>query len=321
MDHENRPLSVTSHANVNIALLKYWGKKDELLKIPYQSSLSLSLDDLGTTTTITLDDTLTSDQLFLAGQRANPDEEIKMIKYLNLVRQLYGCRGYVKIDSTNSVPTAAGLASSASAYASIALGLNRVYNLNLNQEGLSKLARLGSGSAARSIYGGFAFWHHGESHETSYASPLPSTWDDLMFIIVLISGDKKKISSREAMAQSVLLPSYQDFVTSSEALVAPMLQAIAAKDLNRLGPLIEQSSDLLHHTIRQTGIDYYLPQTYELLKKLIPIKAKYPLFYTIDAGPNVKLLTRKQYVSDITKALSDYHLIVTGIGKDAYVRD
>lgn len=321
MDHENRPLTVTSHANVNIALLKYWGKKDELLKIPFQSSLSLTLDNLGTTTTITLDPLLTSDQLFFDGQRANLNEQMKMIKYLNLVRQLYSCTGYVKIDTTNSVPTAAGLASSASAYASIALGLNRVYNLNLNQEGLSKLARLGSGSAARSIFSGFAFWHHGDSHETSYATPIPSTWDELMFIVVLISSDKKKISSTEAMRQSVRLPSYQDFVKSSEALVTPMLEAIEAKDLNRLGPLIEQSSDLLHFTIRQTGIDFYLPETYELLKKLVPLKAKYPLFYTIDAGPNVKLLTSKQYVSDITKALSDYHLIVTGIGKGAYVRD
>ncbi len=321
MDHENRPLTVTSHANVNIALLKYWGKKDELLKIPFQSSLSLTLDNLGTTTTITLDSTLISDQLFFGGQRANQTEELKMLKYLNLVRQLYSCTGYVKIDTTNSVPTAAGLASSASAYASIATGLNRVYNLNLNQEGLSKLARLGSGSAARSIFGGFAFWHHGDSHETSYATPIPSTWDELMFIVVLISSDKKKISSTEAMRQSVRLPSYQDFVKSSEALVTPMLEAIEAKDLNRLGPLIEQSSDLLHFTIRQTGIDFYLPETYELLKKLVPLKAKYPLFYTIDAGPNVKLLTSKQYVSDITKALSDYHLIVTGIGKGAYVRD
>lgn len=321
MDSQTRPLTITSYANVNIALLKYWGKADETLKIPYQSSLSLTLDGLGTTTTIHLDPTLTADQLFFDGAFANEKEQIKISKYLHQVRALYHCQGFVKIDTKNDVPTAAGLASSASAYASIALGLNQIYGLNLDKKGLSKLARLGSGSAARSIYGGFALWHHGDSHDTSYAEPILSSWNDLVFVVVLISRAPKKTSSTEAMKLSVKTKEYQIFVMESQALLPRMLEAIGEQNLSKLGPLVEQSSDLLHATIRATGIDYYLPETRKVLERVKQLKAQYPLFYTIDAGPNAKLLTTRQFAKQICQDLKGYETMIVGIGADAYVRD
>lgn len=320
MDHENRLISVSTRANVNIALLKYWGKRDEELKIPYQTSIALTLDNLYTDTTIMLDSSLSTDELFLNGSRAEHSDEVTFQKYMYLVRKLYPIKGFVRVESSNHVPTAAGLASSASAYASIALALNEVFNLKLDQKGLSVLARLGSGSAARSIYGGFSMWHHGDHHAESFATSIESDWDDLVFVVVLLSDKKKQVSSREAMKKSVELASYNHFVSTSRAMVEPMLEAIKTKNIHALGALMEKSSDLLHQTIRETGIDFYLPQTYKLLEELKTIKCDFPLFYTIDAGPNVKLLTTRDNVERVVGRLSAYKTLVCGIGKEAYVR-
>ena len=320
MDHGNQIKTAFAHASVNIALLKYWGKKDEKLKIPFQSSISLTLNELYSETKITLDSSLTNDVLFLNGSRAATSDEQKLQTYLDLVRKIYQQHGFLKIESQNFVPTAAGLASSASAYASIALALNEVYNLGLDQKAVSSLARLGSGSASRSIFGGFNIWHHGYNHETSYAEKIPSDWDNLALIVVLISDKKKGISSREAMKKSLSRPSYQKFVADSTAMVPLVLTAIKEKDLKQLGPLIEKSSDLLHATIRDSGIDYYLPETYAFLEQLKLIKAEYDVYYTLDAGPNVKLLTTVNNIEAITKRLQKYETLVCTMGRDGYVR-
>ena len=321
MDHENRLMTASGHANVNIALLKYWGKSDEKFKLPFQSSISLTLDELYTDTKLTLDPLLSSDQLFLNGQRAQKDDELQLQEYFNLVRQVYKLNGFIRVESVNHVPTAAGLASSASAYASIAMALNEIYGLNLDKQGVSTLARLGSGSAARSVFGGFTIWHKGNTHETSFAEKIKTDWDDLALIVVLISAEKKKVSSREAMKISVKLPSYNHFVRESKRMFPLMLEAIRQKSLSGLGELVEASSDLLHQTIRETGIDYYQAETYTLLDNLKAIKKDFPIYYTIDAGPNVKLLTSPKFVEDVCKRLNNYKVIVCRIGKDAYVKN
>ncbi len=310
----------TACANINIALLKYWGKKEEKLNIPYQSSISLTLDGLYTTSTLTLDPLLTEDVLFINGKRVSEKEQIKIRRYLNLVREMYHRFGFIKVDSYNHVPTGAGLASSASSYASIALALNNIYNLKLDQKGLSSLARLGSGSASRSIYGGFSVWHHGEDHTSSFAEQLSSKWDELVFIVVILSREKKLVSSREAMKLSLETPAYQNFIATSNSLYPKMLEAIKKQDLMRLGPLVETSSELLHSTIRASGIDYYLKETYEFLDYVKELKKRFPLFYTLDAGPNVKILTSRQYLDDIMPFFKQYEIVIAGAGGEAYVQ-
>lgn len=312
--------SVTALANVNIALLKYWGKKDEALKLPFQTSISLTLEGLYTVSTLTIDPDFKEDELYLNGEKASDKEQEKIRAFFDLFRKMYKCKGYIRVNSENHVPTGAGLASSASAYASIATGLNDLFNLKLGKKEISMLARLGSGSASRSIFGGFTIWHHGDTHESSFAENIQSDWDDLVFVVVVLSKDKKKISSREAMAKSVKLPAYQTFLDESKKMVPLFMEAIQSKELHKLGPLVEKSSDLLHATIRSTGIDYYLPETYELLKFIKDLKHEAPLYYTIDAGPNVKLLTSRRYLEHIINRLSRYEVIISAIGGEAYVQ-
>ena len=154
---------VTARAHTNIALVKYWGKADEELIIPQNNSLSLTLDHFYTDTTVQFDPTLTADQFTLNGQA---QETTKITKFLDIIRQMAASQLFARVESTNHVPTMAGLASSASAYAALALAGSKALGLDLNSKDLSRLARRGSGSACRSIYGGFVEWKKGDSDQT-----------------------------------------------------------------------------------------------------------------------------------------------------------
>lgn len=192
---------VTARAHTNIALVKYWGKADEELIIPQNNSLSLTLDHFYTDTTVQFDPTLTADQFTLNGQA---QETTKITKFLDIIRQMAASQLFARVESTNHVPTMAGLASSASAYAALALAGSKALGLDLSSKDLSRLARRGSGSACRSIYGGFVEWQKGDSDQTSYAVPLVENLDwDLKMIAIVVNDKQKKIASRAGMQNVV----------------------------------------------------------------------------------------------------------------------
>ncbi|MBF9304739.1 diphosphomevalonate decarboxylase, partial [Staphylococcus epidermidis] len=163
-----------ARAHTNIALIKYWGKADENLIIPMNNSLSVTLERFYTETRVTFDDSLTEDQLILNKEAVNAKESAKIQRYMDMIRKEADISTYALIESDNFVPTAAGLASSASAYAALAGACNEALDLNLSDKDLSRLARRGSGSASRSIYGGFAEWEKGYDDKTSYAHQIES---------------------------------------------------------------------------------------------------------------------------------------------------
>ena len=187
-----------ARAHTNIALIKYWGKADEDLIIPMNNSLSVTLERFYTETRVTFDASLTEDQLILNKEAVNAKESAKIQRYMDMIRKEAGISTYALIESDNFVPTAAGLASSASAYAALAGACNEALDLNLSDKDLSRLARRGSGSASRSIYGGFAEWEKGYDDKTSYAHQIESDGfeNDLAMIFVVINNKSKKVSSR-----------------------------------------------------------------------------------------------------------------------------
>ena len=187
-----------ARAHTNIALIKYWGKADENLIIPMNNSLSVTLERFYTETRVTFDASLTEDQLILNKEAVNAKESAKIQRYMDMIRKEAGISTYALIESDNFVPTAAGLASSASAYAALAGACNEALDLNLSDKDLSRLARRGSGSASRSIYGGFAEWEKGYDDKTSYAHQIESDGfeNDLAMIFVVINNKLKKVSSR-----------------------------------------------------------------------------------------------------------------------------
>lgn len=273
----------------NIALIKYWGKRDENLFLPTKSSLSVTLDNLYTTTNISK--TNNNDLVNLKNSE-------KIINFLNLFRKNFGIKDFFEIKTENSFPTAAGLASSASGFATLAYGLNKLYNLNLSLKELSILARQGSGSACRSIYGGFVIWHKGQDvfGQDSYAEQLYNQdyWPEFRVLVVLVNEQEKKISSRMAMQNSVNTSLiYDKWVENSNNRLKKLIKALEQKDFDTLGALAQQDCIEMHETIRTSNppIDFWQKETLLLINKIKELnKSGISCYFTIDAGPNVKVL-------------------------------
>lgn len=186
----------TAKAHTNIALVKYWGKKDQELIIPQTDSLSLTLNEFYTTTTVSFDNHLTSDLVAIDQQTLSKQAAKKVIHVLDIVRQLSGIKAFARVESINHVPTAAGLASSASAFAALAGAASAAAGLNLSGRDLSRLARRGSGSATRSIYGGLVEWQKGTDDTSSFAQPILENVDfPIEMLAVLVDTKRKSFQS------------------------------------------------------------------------------------------------------------------------------
>lgn len=289
-----------SQAHANIALIKYWGKRDETLFLPTKSSLSITLPNLTTTTNISKSTSLT-DQITIDNKIISGKEKQKIVNFLDIFRELYGEQDYFSIDSKNSFPTAAGLASSASGFAALTKGLNQLYELGLSPEKLSRLARRGSGSACRSIYDGFVLW----KDECATQLFTPAHWPELRVIACVVNKKKKKISSRIAMQQTVKTsPEYFSWVERSEKRIPLIIDAIKKKDFHAMGKLAELDCLEMHECIQTTQppINYWQPETKAIMERVHVLRAQeIPCYFTIDAGPNVKILTLDQHVNHITQ--------------------
>ena len=289
-----------ARAHTNIALIKYWGKADEKLIIPMNNSLSVSLDKFYTETKVTFDSDYPADQLILNGKVANEKETKKIQSYMDIVREIAGTDLHARIDSQNFVPTAAGLASSASAYAALATACNEALQLNLSDKDLSRLARRGSGSASRSIFGGFAEWEKGHDDETSYAHPIDADhWEDeLSMIFVVINNQSKKVSSRSGMSLTRDTSRfYQYWLDHVDEDIKEAKQAIEAKDFQQLGEVIEANGLRMHATNlgSQPPFTYLVQESYDAMAIVHECrKMGVPCYFTMDAGPNVKVLVEKK---------------------------
>lgn len=298
---------ITVHAPSNIALIKYWGKKQSDPIIPFTSSLSITLSDLITTTTFE-EGTFSAE---LNHQPANQDD----IKRIRTMMQHFP-HDRVRIRSHNHFPTAAGLASSASGFAALALGLNAFFNANLSLQELASLARLGSGSACRSLTPDFTIWNKTGGIET-----LANPFSDLRMIVVVIQEEKKPISSREAMKISVASSSYfNQWIVDSEQDLIAMKDAIQHSRFHEVGRIMEINSERLYRVMKtsQPIIDYRLPKTHQLLMAISTMRDQGIIGYaTLDAGPNVKILVEERFVKDWIsqlELLGFNHYMVSRVG-------
>lgn len=298
-----------ARAHTNIALIKYWGKADEKLIIPMNNSLSVSLEKFYTETEVTFDSDYQNDQFILNGEEANEKETKKIQSYMDIVREVAGTNLHARIDSHNFVPTAAGLASSASAYAALAAACNEALQLRLTDKDLSRLARRGSGSASRSIFGGFAEWEKGHDDETSYAHPVDANhWeDDLSMIFVVINNQSKKVSSRSGMSLTRDTSRfYQYWLNHVDEDIASVKHAIERKDFMQMGEVIEANGLRMHATNlgAQPPFTYMVEDSYLAMDIVDQCrKAGYPCYFTMDAGPNVKILVEKKNQQAVIDAL------------------
>lgn len=315
--------AITARAHTNIALVKYWGKADTDLIIPQTDSLSLTLDQFYTDTTVTFDPTLTDDQVTVNQKRLTPVAATKVTHILDLVRQRAGLQTFARVDSLNHVPTAAGLASSASAFAALAAAASRAAGLNLDRRALSRLARRGSGSATRSVFGGFVQWHAGHDDATSYAQPIQEHVDwPIAMVALILDPHHKKVSSRQGMQASVttspFYAAWREVVAHDLVAIQP---AIAAHDFTTTGEIIESNAMRMHALTlsAQPPYSYFNGDTLAAMQTVQTLRASgTPCYYTLDAGPNLKVFCQDHDLPAITARLANQfgsdHVIVAHPG-------
>ena len=278
----------------NIALCKYWGKRNEELNLPITPSLSVSLGHLGTETEITMREGM--DQVTLNGEPVPVRSAFArgITAYLNLLKP--GRKIFFHVNTRNTIPTAAGLASSASGFAALVLALNDLFQWKLDPRNLSILARLGSGSASRSIFKGFVEWHAGadESGMDSFAEQLPLAWSALRVGLLHVSSKQKEIGSRDAMKRTRTTSAlYEAWPVKATHDLILMKEALANKDFATVGSTAESNALSMHATSLGAWppILFWLPETVALMRKIWHVREEgLPVYFTMDAGPNVKLL-------------------------------
>ncbi|WP_100013339.1 diphosphomevalonate decarboxylase [Lentibacillus sediminis] len=304
-------MKATAKAHTNIALIKYWGKRDEELILPTNSSLSLTLDGFHTTTTVDFREELREDRFTLDDTEITGDAYQRVSGFLHRIRLLAGKRElYADVRSVNEVPTAAGFASSASGFAALAAAGSRAIGLSLNDQELSRLTRQGSGSASRSIYGGFAEWQMGEKPDgsDSHAVPIaPIDHWDIRVAAVVLSSTQKDVSSRAGMKRTVeTSPFYSGWLDSIPRDMEEIKSGIAAKDFEKVGQVAEANCLKMHATTlgAHPPFTYWHDTTMAVMQKVREMRAAgIPAYFTIDAGPNVKVLYLPEQEKQVEETL------------------
>ena len=280
----------------NIALVKYWGKRDAELNLPAMGSLSVSLRGLITQTMARFEEEPGSTTVLVDGSLVGAAGLARVERMLRRIRQQTGVQGRAVIESQTNFPVGAGIASSASGMAAVAWALCAAAGWEASKDDVSRIARLGSGSACRSIYPGFVEWMKGEADDgnDSFGTMIatPEHWP-LDVLVVVVDDGPKKVSSTSGMQSSAVSSAFYDaWVTAGEADLEGARKAVLAKDFDALAMLTESSTLKMHATM-MTGAPsllYWRPGTIQVLECVEEMKREHiPCFFTMDAGPNVKL--------------------------------
>jgi len=301
MARPSRP-AITYEAPPNIALVKYWGVRDAALALPYNSSLSVTLERLRSRTTVRFDPALNADQVELNGAPASGGPKEGVVRFLDRVRDLAGISESADVRSANNFPTASGLASSASGFAALAGAATQAAGLFLSDRELSRLARFGSGSACRSVFGGFVEWRAGRRPDgrDCYARSVygPDHWPELVDVVALVrDAPTKGVRSAEAMQATVRTSEYF-FQRQQElpARIRGIRAAIGARRADRLFPLIMEECDSFRTACETThpALDYLTSISRAILAEVQGLNRQAGRFvaaYTHDAGAHVHVFT------------------------------
>ncbi|MBF4551950.1 diphosphomevalonate decarboxylase [Pseudoclavibacter sp. VKM Ac-2888] len=306
--HWHAAVTATAVAYPNIALIKYWGKRDEALIIPQTSSLSLTLAVYPTTTTVSLLGEGQSHEILQDGTAMPEAAAAKVARFLDHVGELAGSVRSARVETSNAGPTGAGLASSASGFAALAAAASSAYGLDLSPRELSRLARRGSGSASRSIFGGFAVWNAGTDDLSSYAEPVDDAHIDAAMVLGIVNAGAKSISSREAMRRTVETSPYNaPWVETNPGELALMRDALRRGDFTEVGEISERNALRMHAAMLGAvpPVRYLTAGSMALLDAVAALRrGGLEAYATMDAGPNVKTLCRASEAPAVRDALA-----------------
>jgi len=301
------PHKATAVAHPNIALIKYWGNRDHALRIPANSSLSMNMGGLTTTTTVTFDDALADDIVVLDGVEQSGGARERVVHMLDRVRSMADVKTRACVESRNDFPAGAGLASSASGFAALALATSAAAGLNLDEAALSRLARLGSGSACRSVPAGYVEWQAGTDDASSYAFSIapPEHWD-LRDEIAIVDMAHKAVGSTQGHALADTSPLHAGHVATIPDRLARVRAAILRRDFAALAPVVEDDALAMHAVMMTSNppLIYWLPATVAIIHAVRAWRAEgLPVCFTIDAGANVHCLCEASAASGVKRRL------------------
>lgn len=331
-------MKVTAIAPSNIAFIKYWGRKDETLKLPSNSSISMNLSGLTTTTTVEFSPEYKEDSVVISssskaiaesrsnnetinqssngdhGSRFDPltrtiKSDPKVIAHLNRIRKLAGISEKAKVVSQNSFPHGTGLSSSASGFAALTLAAAKAAGLDLSEKELSILARQGSGSACRSIPDGFVEWLDGDTSETSYAVSLHTVdyWD-IVDIAVILTDQMKDVSTTEGQKLASTSIFFETRLANLKQKTEDLKHALAEKEFKAFGEITEAEA-LEMHAIMLTSkpsLIYWYPATITLMKAVQSWrKDGLVCYFTLNTGQNMHILCMGKDIQEITNKLKD----------------
>ncbi|GAP11270.1 diphosphomevalonate decarboxylase [Bellilinea caldifistulae] len=293
----------TAIAHPNIAFIKYWGNRDNELRLPANGSISMNLDGLTTRTTVRFETRLKNDT-FILNQKIQGGKALQRVSaFLDIVRKKANFNYFAEVVSENNFPTGSGLASSAAAFAALSLAATKAAGLNLNRQELSALARRGSGSACRSIPAGFVEWLPGSEDEDSYAISIapPNHWE-LIDCIAIVESDHKSIGSTEGHQLAATSPLQAARVEDAPRRLDICRRAILQKDFEALAQIVELDSNLMHAVMMTSTppLFYWNPASIDLMKKVRDWRdAGLPVCYTLDAGPNVHMICLNEALNEV----------------------
>ncbi len=287
---------VTAKAPINVALCKYWGKRDEELVLPMNDSLSVSMQDITTTTTLTASEDLT---FFIDGVRQNDEEHAKVRAFLT-----HFTTGEVKVEirSHGAVPKGAGLASSAAGFAALGVAANAIFDAKLSGDALAAVVRRGSGSAVRSLHGGVVVWR-----DKGTVERVDVDVSKLRMVFVVLDARQKWMPSREAMRHTMKTsPMYQPFVERANEDVHAMLDALKGNEFTHVGAIMEANYEAMHRAMENAvpPVVYRTQTSHDVVGLVRTLRSQGLYAYaTMDAGPNVKVLTNADDVKAVKHAL------------------
>jgi len=309
-------MKATAVAPSNIAFIKYWGKKDEVLRLPENGSLSMNLSNLLTTTTVEFDKKYRQDEVFLKGStlyKVEPSQEgndpKRVIEHLNLIRKMVKTNLKAKVVSQTNFPSGTGLSSSASGFAALTLAASKAAGLNLSEKDLSILARQGSGSACRSIPDGFVEWLDGSTSKTSYAISLfpPDYWK-IADVVAIVSTDKKDVSSTAGQKLVSSSPFFQTRLQNIKIKLERAKQLLTEKNFPLFGELLEAEALELHAIMltSRPSLIYWTPGTLKIMKLVKKWRGEgLPVYFTINTGQDIHLICEQKNIDKIQEKLKE----------------
>jgi diphosphomevalonate decarboxylase len=319
--------TATAQANPNIAFIKYWGNRDNDLRLPSNGSISMNLNGLFTRTTVSFQSSLPFDELIINGHEVAGKGLTRVSSILDLVREEAGIKMKAEIMSENNFPAGAGIASSAAAFAALALASSRAAGLTLSETQLSRLARRGSGSASRSIPSGFVEWKLGTGDNDSIGVSIapPEHWD-LVDCIAIVNASHKKTGSTEGHAIAGTSPLQNARLEDTPRRLEICRNAILNKDFETFANIIELDSDIMHSVMMTSNppLMYWQAATVDIFDAVREWRASgLPVGYTVDAGANVHVICLGDHAKEAEKRLREIpgvsNVLVAGVGGAAKI--